>query len=137
MKATELRIGNLLSVENKGGGQSPATVLELRATTAQMGSAIPEDDRIPEDDFEIDYEYSELNPIPLTEEWLTKFGFKIDSDGDYSLGDVCLTRNSDGELKLYMAMGHIAPPLKFVHQLQNLFFALTGKELELKTTTRV
>ena len=73
-------------------------------------------------------------PIPLTEEWLLKFGFVSNpyqdiyyiKNGDNSFViDINKTR---GKLELFWK--HI--DLKYVHQLQNLYFALTGEELTIK-----
>ena len=70
----------------------------------------------------------EFNPIPLTEEWLLKFGFKkISEIGDYS----------NGNMTVILAISNKIYTLKrkrinHVHQLQNLYFALTGEELTLK-----
>lgn len=93
---------------------------------------------------EIDRHAHGLNPIPLTEEWLLKFGFEIStlSNGvkfiylNYFLSLVIcescsgmhlvLSRYENGSLVDFAVRVH------YVHQLQNLFFALTGKELELK-----
>lgn len=77
------------------------------------------------------YEYvSMFEPIPLTEEWLIKFGFDvnnrpnwIDQLQEYSI--VCgNTQYLKGSAKNIM-------PIKYVHQLQNLYFALTGEEITL------
>jgi len=66
-----------------------------------------------------------IKPIPLTEEWLTKFGFKKD-DGFFNKDGVWLTPD--------FGLDGINPfkPIKYVHQLQNLFFAITGEELTLE-----
>lgn len=73
-----------------------------------------------------------LNPIPLTEEWLIKFGFeKTDFGGKcFSYGDILIYPN-ESEYRLF-AHQYIKGALKYVHQLQNLYFALTGEELTLK-----
>ena len=71
----------------------------------------------------------ELNPIPLTEEWLSKFGFKK-IGSFYRIKDsrfVEVLIHDDGidvcNHSIYLL--HI----KYVHQLQNLYFALTGEKL--------
>jgi len=86
-----------------------------------------------------DYEFYEnkmeyIKPIPLTEEWLLKFGFEVDYGCiilsnkrgvitiEEDLAEISSTINHDG----FMA------PCKYVHQLQNLYFALTGEELTIK-----
>lgn len=77
------------------------------------------------------------DPVPLTEEWLLRFGFRKfgimgqfgnDTEFDVSLSnELAQLRHSDSDN--YDRVG-----IKFhqVHQLQNLYFALTGSELEIK-----
>lgn len=76
----------------------------------------------------------EPHPIKLTDWWLNSFGFALQpsqayrnenyvivpiiEDGSYSLG-IAFQDNSITHLR----------NLKYVHELQNLYFALTGKEL--------
>lgn len=54
-------------------------------------------------------------PIPLTEEWVVRFGFKQSN----LVGGIYTDANLD--VKVHLP--------KYVHQLQNLYFALTGQEL--------
>lgn len=78
-----------------------------------------------------------VEPIPLTEEWLIKFGFSKespDNEDDFNyweLKDVEFTDYEDGDFEINQT-GFV---FKYVHQLQNLYFALTGEELELKEVT--
>jgi hypothetical protein len=74
-----------------------------------------------------------LKPIPLTEEWLVKFGFKaIDTydDNHYYLESInlCLDRSFQP-----FGIGEYTLTFEYVHQLQNLYHALTGEELTIKT----
>lgn len=85
-----------------------------------------------------------LQPIPLTSEWLGKFGFVNhgyyllfwDKDGIQIVGmDIktnngyCWNWNSSVDLN---PKQHKQIDILYVHQLQNLYFALTGKELTIK-----
>ena len=72
----------------------------------------------------------DLTPIPLTEEWLVRFGFeKINTTWyAYKGGNFRLNISFDVE----WANNWMGIRLKHVNSLQNLYFALTGKELELK-----
>lgn len=66
-------------------------------------------------------------PIPLTEEWLLKFGFTsfgLRYSHDHLPFDII---KGNG---FYMA--NITPEITTLNQLQNLYFALTGEELQLK-----
>ena len=89
---------------------------------------------------DIDYREEEIFGIPITELWLEKSGFKSDLiDGYKSLpigndtflssgGDVVwIDKVIDGKTHSVGLGG-----AKYVHELQNLFFALTGTELDIK-----
>lgn len=70
-------------------------------------------------------------PIPLTEEWLLKFGLikvkNIDEDSIWMFNDINFTYET--ERCLVILDRYIISVCKYVHQLQNLYFALTGEEL--------
>lgn len=114
MKATELRIGNLVLFHKK-----------INTVTA-IGEAslgiVPEHS---------DIEYDAIFPIPLTEEWLLKWGFSYYAeDKEYYFGDFRVEFRTQ-EIKIYYDEKYLGY-IEFLHQLQNLFFALTGEELTLK-----
>jgi hypothetical protein len=130
MKAQELRIGNYLKKD---------VVVKIDAKII----------------FDIWIESEEYEPIPITEEWVLKFGgemydYLVDDDDDdeennftfieyklilknkrycYTVGScpngffdfcLCLTWHRDPILLI---------TIKYVHELQNLYFALEGEEL--------
>jgi hypothetical protein len=127
MKASELRIGNQYQHVQAG-------VIVLDGEWISYFAKYPE----------------LLNGIPLTEEWLLKFGFEKNLHNNYireyiTIGDDKIfivhppknvfndARGTDlfgvsvqgGDLDT-VALSAI----KYVHQLQNLYFALTGEELQ-------
>jgi hypothetical protein len=76
-----------------------------------------------------------FSAIPLTEEWLLGFGFEfkeiyngfvknIDKDNEFIIAE-----NVNIKQDYYLCDIDITIELKHVHQLQNLYFALTNKEL--------
>lgn len=71
----------------------------------------------------------DISPIPLTEELLVKLGFgryEFDhKENQYRLNDRLIVIRGD----FFHDYG-TSVKLEYVHQLQNLYFALTGKELE-------
>lgn len=77
--------------------------------------------------------YYEMKPIELTQEWFDKFGFykmgmwKIIKDVEFSklIGYGLAIKGIDGYNRLNQNS------ILYVHQLQNLFHALTGEELTL------
>ncbi len=78
----------------------------------------------------------DLSPILLTEECLLKLGFVKDKN-DYRLEDlyslsISVNRNGEFTPCFNDRILHSELKMKTLHQLQNLYFALTGKELEIK-----
>ena len=82
-----------------------------------------------------------IKPIPLTEEWLIKFGFEKDvlslfnieilKDKDPTSAIIICLEDGLCEITRNSRFGTTIS-MKYVHQLQNLYFALTGEELEIK-----
>jgi len=69
-----------------------------------------------------------FKPIPLTEEWRLKAGFV--NDKLKAAHNTIIWYNNHIGIK--GMLGVVKPvECKYVHQLQNLFFALTGTELDL------
>jgi hypothetical protein len=74
-----------------------------------------------------------IEPIPLTEEWLLKFGGRKTIVEDYPIYfvnpfDIEFYKNES----VVLISGNTEVKIKYVHQLQNLYFALTGEELTFK-----
>ena len=76
-----------------------------------------------------------FKPIPLTEEWLLKFGFVERAIGHndfgmnvvYEIQNIEVIHYNDGTF--YVSIFDNDIHLEYVNQLQNLYFALTGEEL--------
>jgi len=78
-----------------------------------------------------------LRPIPLTEKWLEKFGFdkhRIFGDCKYTLSKdfVFSVFKDDQDDYFYLIFQENVIEIKHVHQLQNLYFELTGEELKIQ-----
>lgn len=78
--------------------------------------------------------FDDFQPIPLDEEWLLKFGFEWNDEyKEYHLNGVQVVFYKSGWIDLMLeGIEHFEMKVDYVHSLQNLYFALTGKELELK-----
>ena len=81
---------------------------------------------------------SEIYPIKLTEEILLKCWFKYESNHDWyelNVNNITLSINCDGEAYYYddeeFMWVHILKTTEYLHRLQNLYFALTGQELDI------
>lgn len=113
MKTNELRIGNYILID---GELTQVTGLTKTSIHFEGGFyTLGFDDGI--------------QPIPLTEEWLIdhKFGKDELFPSSYNVGGELITQIEE----LFYA--HPMVRLKYVHQLQNLYFSLFGKELTLNT----
>ena len=120
MKSTELMIGNCVQDEH-GITQY---VYRIWNGGAELVETINGDD-------DLDYPEDEIFPIPLTEEWLLKFGFEeCDSRIPYFRKQSLVTYKQDGIF--WIDYYNTCIELYHVHQLQNLFFALTNEELTFK-----
>jgi hypothetical protein len=110
MKAKELRIGNLMI---KLGKQINISIPDLMFIEGGKYA----------------YHYK---PIPLTEEWLIRFGFSIYdcTVKYYYLSSGIFKRIKYDEKQNTYSWNKVN--IKFVHQLQNLFYSINGKELELR-----
>jgi hypothetical protein len=116
LDAKDLRIGNCLNKKLKSGNG--------RTLTDKIGCQ--DIVRIYENTGSINYE-----PIPLTEEWLFRFGFEVKSASvthnySYNIGFFVLTNG------LRNNISYDGYEIVYVHQLQNLFYSLTNTELKLK-----
>ena len=145
MEATELRIGNIVTVDNPKYHPQLKGVL-LRVTGVQersINGAIETSVNLEHSVKSIiEYQtYSQfieyINPIPLTEQWLLDFGFEVERE-HYDKGrlSILLADNNNDYYKsgrvFYKSWAIMESQPKYVHQLQNLYLALTQKELIIK-----
>ncbi len=134
IKVNELRIGNLILLKNEFRNQ-------IREIDFDEFKCIHSFDKETYEGCEEFEENSPYYPIPLSEEWLVKFGFELNKTG-YTKIQWMFGRHFNiivNEKKEFL-LGYsflIEKPmyigvLTYVHQLQNIYFALTGEELTLK-----
>ena len=131
MKATQFRIGNLVCWKDSGK--------EFEITLQSL------------------YEGANLDwkPLPVTKERLLSFGFKeicklngdfvltIQKDKGGGIGEyqIWVDLGIENKRKIYISLVcdslWLTTKNKYVHQLQNLYFALTQKELKLRNNIKV
>jgi hypothetical protein len=68
-----------------------------------------------------------FKPIPLTEEWLLKFGFEKSKSKFYYLNEFGVSL--DFTAFIFKSCLWNSENVQYVHQLQNVHFALTSEEL--------
>lgn len=131
----ELRIGNLVLVDRLDDYEPWETIVEeiepYQITVALLprgGTRVKPD---------------EIEAIALTPEWLEKFGASKEDSG-YEIADTFVFkknyyRDATGNYKGFILNFKVGEGsrvftriFEYVHQLQNLYFALTGEELEIK-----
>jgi hypothetical protein len=72
-------------------------------------------------------------PVPLDEDWLQKFGFeRIQNAISFKKLEYCIDVREFGLFHFSRIGLATIAKIKHVHQLQNLFFALTQTELQFK-----
>ncbi len=134
LEAKDLRIGNLV-YGVAGNKKIVAEVTDLdNVNLTEYPIWLASKDGDGED------EYESIEPIPLTEEWLLKLGFEYDefSDEDNPFLDLRYNRflfQSDKSVNyntVYLTINKTDIKIKYVHELQNIFYCLTGNELEIK-----
>jgi len=119
IKANELRIGNLVRYEDRNF-KIYALSKELPCLdTIEYGIGV--------------VSYKTIQPIELTEDILIKCGFEwrnehrgVGAIMDFNKQSIGLMEN--GEVRYLNCW----VKLEYLHQLQNLYYCLTGKELEIK-----
>lgn len=134
MKASELRIGNFVGFNLEDDPQNIFYVDEVAEKSMRVlacGMLLKREGDVHYFDDDL------IEPIPLTEDWLLKFGSEKSQDNWGGLlikigsGEKIRIKNIDNNW-VWPLNGHHHPKVNFVHQLQNLFFALTGAELKLQ-----
>ena len=138
MKSQYLRIGNYLYYEHTTHIVNGVHGNKVYSWWVKEGEPVIEYEAKDISGTQVENPYidviSQYEPIPLTEEWLEKFGFDIkDKDRlDWVKGAFNLERSNEDNNKFCFEVYSHYIPLDYVHQLQNLYFALTGEELKLK-----
>ena len=132
LKAQDLRCGNLIYevMTDNYTGKEYDDLFEVASINSKTNTLIDIEDSITS----VDY----CKPIQLTEEWLIKFGFDFNDYPD-SLSLLILSRGKlnaynishDINIEIGTTSGYLFgdTKIKYVHQLQNLYHSLTGKEL--------
>ena len=127
MEANELRIGNYVYNDYLKKNKQINGIFNNEIWLSEIG----------EDEFDQRSVIDSINPIPITEDWLLKFGFRAtisNKDSGYKqFGlreckfDFMFTLECNGNPEFFLE--NVGLDILYVHQLQNLYFSLTEKEL--------
>lgn len=133
IKAIDFRIGNYFL--------DPFGEIKKVESIDDVGVNGYYDNSIGGTNFEFGGVFENIKPIPLTGEILLKSGFEIGEKRTYSkeIESLSFCVYIDGEklelnsLILWQSDAvYFRGVLKYVHQLQNIYFSLIGEELEIK-----
>jgi len=131
MEARELRIGNLIK---SGNGIYKVVAVSVQGVEIM----IPYDKDVNSQNGHIlNYASTIIKPIPLTEEWLVKLGFNyggiwIELMGLMSCGRILQHKGIGAKSTAFYINEQFIANIQYLHELQNLYFALTGTELKTK-----
>jgi hypothetical protein len=132
INTNELRIRNFLNWESEHAGGGFSEVIAISKLGYKIKSIHGFQPTLDE--------YDQVNPIPLTPEWLERCGFKDDGgnmwsgpeiENDDSIEYFTIKKKNAG-FYFYGSEWTHGKPFLYVHQFQNLYFALTGEELQIK-----
>lgn len=119
MKANELRIGNW--IQDQFGKPEKIWAIDKYKVQLSSGAMYLKD-------------IKDISGIPLTEELLLKCGFKGNPNDGYGLDVIELNylttdNHFQFEFRVPGSTKWFLIDVKYLHQLQNLYFALTGEEI--------
>jgi hypothetical protein len=112
MKATELRLGNIVACIEEPG--KPDVVILLEPGVVQLMNRSEEDDE------------NNVIGVPLTSDLLSSYG--IGEETHVSGKALRILQGADSDHFL-LRVGENMHPVRFVHELQNLVLALCGEDL--------
>jgi|GEM_PF-690573 len=131
MNIKRLRPGNIIKISPRENEEGIVSIDEIHKDTiiAEM--------LVPRQGYHFRIRFYEVLSIPLTEAWLTKCGFAKDENNPAVWNDVTLSQKfcfeAEGKKQFCNADGSLIGtfPVEFLHDFQNGYLFLTGKEIEL------
>jgi len=146
INAKELMIGNYVTINNPKyrpddtGKILVVTEIKTEQSTKHFESGQTISGYLLENKYKDTFgQYVEfIQPIPITEQWLLDFGAKKKEHMPYYYFDYILIKIVEGtyevSVKFFGGYNSTDFCIHYVHHLQNLSFALSGKELNLNKT---
>lgn len=145
IKANELRIGNYVSVNNeKYYNEITGKILQVSGIKERVSEHFPDSDYVVSMTIGLESfsQFEEfLTPIPLTDEWLVKFGFEDDAGYEENGNIPKVLSTEHGQILIYPDGVYLSDyfiivkafvKIEFLHHLQNFVYYLTGEELTIK-----
>lgn len=140
MKTSEVRIGNMVLISTGDPLVKVPSHPEMVKGISIWGELIFKGKGNDESGYKVPVTHCE--GIPLNEEWLERFGFHISWDTECHfraiLGNFELCCRDSRKCYNFITMNNwhgtnkLELEVRYVHQLQNLYFILNGSELQMK-----
>lgn len=128
MDIKDLRIGNFIDASIEENDTSAIGIVDFISSDGLIGVKCGH--------MVTNYMINNLKGIELNEEWLLKIGFIVNSETSYQKDDLLIYLGQFGKNIVYLKQKYKGDieicDTDYVHQVQNLHFALKGKELTLK-----
>ena len=123
MDLRELKEGNLIKVYPRENQEGLLFIKEIQPTTAICEMILPRRGY----DFRI--RPNEMEPVPLTQQWLARAGFRMNTESVYTWTSpdhlaFHITENSG----TFFSSGKV---ISYLHELQNEYKQLTGRDLSI------
>lgn len=129
MRINELRIGNFVEIETH---TKVCEVIEIKQKSLRVSYIRSDNGMVHNSIIEID----RIKPILLTQKILISLGGILDWEDDtYVFGNFAVSVNKKSEALMFFKDEQIAE-FNYLHQLQNLCFALTNEELYFKSKSK-
>jgi hypothetical protein len=142
MKSQDLRIGNYLYYEHTTHIVSGIHGNKVYSWWVKDGEPVIEYEAKDISGTQVENPYidviSQYEPIPLTEEWLIKLGFEKLTDSKDGFKNTTYTYTKGISFIVYFDGVRLSTNFwmgnekHYIHQLQNLFYVLSGEELTIK-----
>ena len=134
MNIRTLRQGSLIKISPRENEEGLLAIQEIQKDNI-IGEML-----VPRQGYHFRIKFYEIIPIAITEKWLEKAGFvkNTDSNGQWSTPDNNLGFHfTEGGEKKFSSNGVLigSHPVEFVHELQNGYQFLTGKDLSIDIST--
>jgi hypothetical protein len=151
VSVTDLRIGNWIMDRGNKAWQIDCWEHSTKVASKEPIIGICNFTKKPIHGHPLTEEVNFLKPIPLTEEWLLKFGFKQKPINGFEINyftdckesaekmgiliNLCSNRCAILDTDTDEQSAMTSKIIYYVHQLQNIYFALTGSELQIGNLT--
>lgn len=129
MNIEEFKLGNLIKISPRENEEGVIFLTDIQQSSI-IGEML-----VPRQGYHFRIKFDEMLPLEPTEKWLKLLGFSKGPDDN----EIWIDTKNFVQFKLssfesgFLEDGKVAVAIDSIHQLQNVYFTLTGEELNIKT----